>query len=427
MERVLLYSLHFGTLLSVKKSTPEGNTSNFYIGGWDNQPVELAKKVTTGEVTSFNGRTGDVLPESGDYNSEIISYDNTRTKMKANTVQEAIDEIFARMYGDFKVRVKCYETESTTPISGVLVNGITTDVGGPVYADSNGIAEGYVIGEDSGSHNVIVTVQISSDYIDLTGQTSQTISVQKGVIKETTLYATRLAENSIIQITTSKQIMVTSGRDNASSREFPVHLIGGGQGGGIGYKTGGGAKSGLGGKRGKSYVGIATLTPNVFYPVVIGAGGNGAAAKTGNWSYKIDGKNGGNTTFAGLSSESGTTEDNVGTAGFAGVESFTPAVAPPDSPIYPFNDSLQAAVAGGQGGIGSVRYEGIGRGHTASEVQGSNPYGGEPSGSYNGSGGDATGPAGGGAGGGMNTTGSNNSGIAKAGGKGGNGLFLIKV
>lgn len=405
--------------------------SNFYIGGWDNKPVELAKKTTAGEVTSFNGRSGDVLPESGDYNSEIISYDNTRTKMKANTVQEAIDEIFARMYGDFKVRVKCYETESTTPISGVLVNGITTDVGGPVYADSNGIAEGYVIGEDSGSHNVTVTVQISSDYIDLTGQTSQTVSVQKGIIEETTLYATRLAENSIVQITTSKQIMITSGRDNESERIVPIHLIGGGQGGGIGKcsidsDTGriDSVFTGLGGQRGRSYVTTATLSPNILYPVVIAAGGEGAAAKSGQWTIIVDGEYGGHTTFAGKSSASGSTFSNVGSYGFATRWEVDEPVSPPDSPIYPFDDSTQSPIAGGQGGMSVARHSASS--YSTTRIQGSSPFGGDGKG-YSSEGEDANGPAGGGAAGGIYTNSNWSNATAKKGGNGGPGLLLIKV
>lgn len=44
-------------------------------------------------VTSFNGRTGAVTPQSGDYDAGDISYDNTTSGLTATDVKAAIDEI----------------------------------------------------------------------------------------------------------------------------------------------------------------------------------------------------------------------------------------------------------------------------------------------------------------------------------------------
>ena len=44
-------------------------------------------------VSSFNGRSGNVVPASGDYAANIIEYDNDDSGLTADTVQEAIDEV----------------------------------------------------------------------------------------------------------------------------------------------------------------------------------------------------------------------------------------------------------------------------------------------------------------------------------------------
>jgi hypothetical protein len=46
-------------------------------------------------LTSFNGRTGDVVPEAGDYNAAQVTYDNTGSGLAATDVQAAIDEVNA--------------------------------------------------------------------------------------------------------------------------------------------------------------------------------------------------------------------------------------------------------------------------------------------------------------------------------------------
>lgn len=55
--------------------------------------ADAASGGATGGVTSFNGRSGIVTPESGDYDAGIIPYDNTSSGMTADDVQEAIDEL----------------------------------------------------------------------------------------------------------------------------------------------------------------------------------------------------------------------------------------------------------------------------------------------------------------------------------------------
>lgn len=54
--------------------------------------AELAASSITG-VSSFNGRTGTIMPENGDYKAEQITYDNSASGVSANTVQSAIDKV----------------------------------------------------------------------------------------------------------------------------------------------------------------------------------------------------------------------------------------------------------------------------------------------------------------------------------------------
>lgn len=54
--------------------------------------AEIAAGSITG-VSSFNNRTGAVVPASGDYKADQVTYDNTASSVSANTVQSAIDKV----------------------------------------------------------------------------------------------------------------------------------------------------------------------------------------------------------------------------------------------------------------------------------------------------------------------------------------------
>ena len=56
--------------------------------------AHYAEQVVTG-VASWNGRTNAVLPIAGDYDADMITYDNTVSGLTATDVQAAIDEIKA--------------------------------------------------------------------------------------------------------------------------------------------------------------------------------------------------------------------------------------------------------------------------------------------------------------------------------------------
>lgn len=49
-----------------------------------------------GNVTSFNGRTGEVLPQTSDYTAAQVAYDNTDSSLSANNVKGGLDELNAK-------------------------------------------------------------------------------------------------------------------------------------------------------------------------------------------------------------------------------------------------------------------------------------------------------------------------------------------
>lgn len=340
------------------------------------------------------------------------------------TVDDAFLNVFLTSANAGLLKIRVYETGTQTPIGGVRITGVTDMLGGDLYADDNGLAVGMAVAETS-------TIQVDTSYIDLTGQTIFSGATPVREITEITLYATRIPSGTVIQIDSSKSIMVSGGQDNLATRDVPVHLIGGGQGGGVGYCSVDSETSkidalytGLGGRRGKSYVSTIQIETNKPYPVVVGAGGNGASGFSGSSPTKaVSGLEGGNTTFAGISSDSGSTVSNVGTKGWSSRYGKEEPVAPVDSIIYPFNDSSESPIAGGQGGISVSRTYG---GQSTSQISGSLQFGGNGAG-YSSAGGAGRGPGAGGASGGITTNTNWTSATAKNGGRGGDGLFLIKV
>lgn len=60
---------------------------------------EIYTMISSQGVTSFNGRSGVVSPEAGDYTATQVTYDNTGTGYNATDVQAAIDEADAKING----------------------------------------------------------------------------------------------------------------------------------------------------------------------------------------------------------------------------------------------------------------------------------------------------------------------------------------
>lgn len=279
------------------------------LGDLNFDPAGSAEKVQS----ALNAHIADKNNPHG-VTAEQVPYDNSRTELASDTAQGAIDELYSRMYGDMKVRVTVYETGTTTPIAGVAITGISDALGGVLYADESGVAEGVIMSDEDLPS---VTVQVDSRYIDLTGQTKATVIGEKGKTKEVTIFATRVSNPSgkIETFTASTQKMFT----NAVTR-VDVHPCGAGAGGSRGsaaYNLNGAsstvsASGGKGGGAGKSVYKLnVDFTPNKLFPIVVGEKGTGASSSQLTYSSSsvaigsASGTNGGSSSCLGVMANGG--------------------------------------------------------------------------------------------------------------------------
>lgn len=86
--------------------------------------AEIAAGSITG-VSSFNNRTGAVVPASGDYKADQVTYDNTASSVSANTVQSAIDKVAesdakkaVKADVDSALNLKANKTDVASSLSG---------------------------------------------------------------------------------------------------------------------------------------------------------------------------------------------------------------------------------------------------------------------------------------------------------------------
>ncbi len=360
--------------------------------------------------------------------AEQVPYDNSRTELASGTTQGAIDELYARMYGDLKVQVQVYETGTTTPISGVIVTGVVSETGGVCYANEDGIAIGYIL---SDAESATATVKVGTDYIDLTGQTSQQVTVNKGVTANATIYATRVSNPSgkIETFTSSTQKMFTD-----KVNRVDVHALGAGAGGSSGcgsftYNgTGSGdwsatyvAYGGHGGGEGKNtFKQAVSFTPNKLFQITVGDKGVGGASPGSSSSSqsKRSGTSGGSSSCLGVTASGGSINATIGAD--KGQSSLYPsenAQMAKSNSTHQFNDESLPLIGGGDGGGGAASLEG-----TKSASSGGSPNGG------NGGGNPAKGPGGGGGGGNGSVSVYNGSATysGTAGGDGGPGAVYVR-
>ena len=352
--------------------------------------------------------------------ADQVPYDNSRGELQSKNVQGAIDELYARMYGDLKVQVQVYETGTDTPISGVIVTGIASETGGVCYANEEGIATGYVLSDEQ---SVIATVKVDDRYIDLTGQTSQQVTVTKGVTATAAIYATRVSnpDGKIETFTTSTQKMFTD-----KVNRVDVHCVGGGAGGQSGSaklrSVDDGivpsASGGYGGGAGKdSYQLSVGFTPNRLFSIVIGAHGTGGVADASGTSEQSahNGTTGGATSCLEVVASGGSVNKTVGARASRYSSTDRDASEAASSANYIFGEESLGLVAGGDGGGGGARYN---SNSNSDSSTGGSPNGGNGGGPTS-SGRNAKGPGGGGGGGGARTD--DTAGIYFYGYNGGNG------
>lgn len=409
---------------AVMGQVPDGSITDKKLANDSVTEEKLSRGIRKSVTEDFPNHIADKTNPHG-VTAEQVPYDNSRTELESDTAQGAIDELYARMYGDLKVQVQVYETGTTTPISGVIVTGVVSETGGVCYANEDGIAIGYIL---SDAESATATVKVGTDYIDLTGQSSKQVTVTKGVTAHATIYATRVSNPSgkIETFTSSTQKMFT----NKVAR-VDVHCVGAGAGGGRGraywdnradkWASEGGVGGGGGHNR---YVKSVSFTPNSLFSIVVGAKGKGAASATGNGDNAVSkgyGTKGGNSSALGVTASGGAINATRGafTVDKAAAEKAI------DSTTHLFGESSQSVVPGGDGGGGAAA---DGFFFIYDESSGGSPGGGNggsvtSSGTIN-FGSSAKGNGGGGGGGAAFI--SSGSGNCKGGGDGGDGIVYVR-
>lgn len=304
------------------------------------------------------------------------------------TVDDAFLAVFLTSSNAGLVKIQVYEAGTQTPIGGVRIIGVTDMLGGDLYADDQGFALGLATSETS-------TIKVSTDYLDLTAQTTFTGETPAQKITEVTLYATRVSNQAgkTETFTVSTQKMFTN-----KVKRVDVHCVGGGAGGSTGsarYKSSDSgdthtATSGQGGGGGESVFKTDVLfQANTLFQIVVGGKGTGQAGhknpedSTSSGRATISSKNGtagGTSSCLGIIAQGGSinkttavTESKSSSSEFShpegnpGVSSTIPLFGEPGSPL----------AGGGDGASGDAA---AGRYKTSGSSPGNRALGGDPNG-----------------------------------------------
>ena len=174
---------------------------------------------------------------------------------------------------------------SGSPVPGIKITGMTSISGSDeMITNSDGKLSGYIPGGTS-------TVGISG-YGDIE-DASISVTADKGSTVSKTITITR---RNFLKVTKSQNIKFSS---NVQSIDF---TIGGGGAGGAALSPGG-SPGGGGGYTNRKV--DSKVESNIEYPVIIGAGGAGGEGVTGISGTDNWGKNGGSTSFMGLTAAGG--------------------------------------------------------------------------------------------------------------------------
>lgn len=352
-------------------------------------PTEPNHPATKEYADEIKTRAEDTYPKAQSLSANTAAMLGLPTEA---TPDEALAQLAAGI-GNHAFLVHLRTTDGR-PVSGATIQGLTSVTGGSVVTDANGDVFGI-------SSTATVSVTIPTQWLDVANRTESLTST--GVLTEVTITPPSKKAGSVLQITSSGTVQFLYDHDAT------VCCAGGGTGGGFGGSTTSKGKGGVGGKIKNEDV----LLSAGAYPVQIGAGG---AAGT---SSSTNGKAGGATTFAGVSSYDGSTinyalDDSSRLIGGNGGDGGRAKAADGTSGTRAGGGGGGAA-GGGKGG-GSPGGTAGANGSSAATVNAN---------SYGGKGGDGGGGGGGGGGGlGYVGDGIDNS---KSGGNGGTGIVLVKL
>ena len=255
--------------------TPENGSAPFYA------KVEMADNPTN-PGTPLTKET--LLQDS----TEVEIFGNASNRTVDEALSGIMDRIDLIMQNVASMALTITDTAGN-PIPGVYVNGVFDDNGDVMKTNASGQINGYVSEGNS-------TISISG-YADVEDYTELFTAIKGQTYTKT------------IQVTTRNYLKVTSSQnvkfsENVETVDFTLGAPGSGAGGnGLGASDGtGGAGAGGGVKE----VTGQTVTANLLYPVVIGAGGTSGnpvdwPTTSGGWTYAPNGNPGGTTSFMGES------------------------------------------------------------------------------------------------------------------------------
>ena len=187
------------------------------------------------------------------------------------------------------------QTANGTPVPNCKITGIYTQLGGLIFTNEQGVANGYAVSGES--------VTIESSYVDLADLTFELGTVTEDGLNVTKTLTTPTSGTTKIY-TVSQQLEVLK------DCEVDMAIVGGGTGGGgstssgYGQPSGSSGWGGYGGAGGKVLNVSATLSAGTYILLVGtgGTGGDGGSAGGGSGSV---GTAGGDTTFGTYSSATG--------------------------------------------------------------------------------------------------------------------------
>ena len=206
------------------------------------------------------------------------------------------DEIFRVIYNKFNLIASnlaqisvTVQTTNGNKLQGIIIDNVFDSEGNPVTTNANGVATGFV---NAGKVNIGVT-----QYADITNL-QKSIEVSKGQTYNETLSVT---PRNFLKITANRNIMFTN-----NVTRVDVTAVGGGGGGGAGDGDNIERTLGCGGGGGGGYCVVkesVTFTPYLKYQATVGKGGAGGVT-----NVDVDprrGKNGGSTSFLGVTAQGG--------------------------------------------------------------------------------------------------------------------------
>lgn len=264
------------------KLTPENGTSPFYaIMEMADEPTEIGTPPT----------------------KAYLLQDETEFALFGNVANRTVNNAFMGVATELRVlRLLIAETASVTvtvkstggtPLSNVQVLGMFDESGVTCVTNASGVATGYV---NSGS----VTLQING-YADIVDY-SETFTATAG---ETYNKQLNVTVRNFLAVTSSRSIKFSDNTDF-----IDVSVVGAGAGGSSGWASsrGSGAASGHGGCGG--YITTrnnVSITANVSYPIIVGAGGTGGKYVG---STNTEPTSGGNSSAFGLTANGATAGTN---------------------------------------------------------------------------------------------------------------------